>query len=211
MATRNKIYAIVEGHGEANQPSAAEKPAIVVLINRLLRKLQCQTLFVPEKIPPFRLTYSQFFHGEKFENAIRFHLKYPDCAALLVLLDMDDDCPKAKAFNLIARIRSVGTLPFSVAVVCAKREYEAWFLASLESIHPEHRYPNEPEALRDAKGWLKKQFGYRQIRNQSAYTAKLDIELAQTRSRSFRRLCHAIEEIVMSAEYGQCIVTPTFE
>ncbi|CAN5752099.1 hypothetical protein BH10CHL1_BH10CHL1_34720 [soil metagenome] len=209
MATRNKIYAIVEGHGEANQPSPAEKPAVVVLINRLLRKLHCWTLFVPEKIPPFRLTYSQFFHADKFENAIRFHLKYLDCAALLVLLDMDDDCPKEKTFNLIARIRSMGVLPFSVVVVCAKCEYEAWFLASLESIHTGSLYRDDPEARRDAKRWLKKQFGYRQIRDQSSYTGKIDIDLACLRSRSFRRLCHAMEEIVTSVGDGQCIVTPS--
>ncbi len=208
---RNKIYAIVEGHGEANRPSPAEQPAVVVLINRLLRKLQCQTLFVPEKIPPFRLTYSQFFHDDKFENAIRYHIKYVDCAALLILLDMDDDCPKDRAFHLTQRIRSIGLLPFSVAVVCAKREYEAWFLASLESIHPGQFYNGDPEIPRDAKGWLRKQFGYRQIFDQSMYTRKLDIELARIRSRSFRRLCHAIEEIVTSVANEQCIVTPSIE
>jgi hypothetical protein len=102
----------------------------------------------------------------------------------------------------------MGALPFSIAVVCAKREYEAWFLASLESIHAERRYEGDPEAPHDAKGWLKEHFGYRQIRDQSSYTRKLNIELARMRSRSFCRLCHAIEEIVTSVNNHECIVTP---
>jgi hypothetical protein len=208
MAIRNKFYAIVEGHGEANRPSPSEQPAVVIVIKKLSQNLQCRTLFVADKAPVFRLSYSQFFHNEKFENAIRYHTIYPDCAALLVLLDMDDHCPREKAADLTKRIRSMGALPFSVAVVCAKREYEAWFLASLESIHPGQRYAGDPEAPRDAKGLLKKQFGYRQIRDQSSYTRKLDIELARVRSRSFRRLCHAVEELVNSVNHGQCVVTP---
>ncbi len=209
MAMRNKIYAIVEGHGEANRPSPSEQPAVLVLLKRLLQNLQCHTLFIAEKIPPFRLSYSQFFNGEKFENAIRYHIKYSDCAALVVLLDMDDDCPREKAFNLTTRVRSLGMLPFSVVVVCAKREYEAWFLASIESIHGGESYPGDPESRRDAKGWLKKQFKYRPMREQSSYTQKLDIKLAHTRSRSFRRLYHAIEEIATAVASGHQVVTPS--
>jgi hypothetical protein len=208
MAMRNKIYANVEGHGEANRPSPAEQPAVLVLLKRLLQNLQCRTLFIAEKVPPFRLSYSQFFNGEKFENAVRYHIKYSDCAALVILLDMDDDCPKEKAFNLTARVRSLGVLPFSVVVVCAKREYEAWFLASLESIHLGAIYNGDPESPRDAKGWLKKQFKYRQMRDQSSYTHKLNIDLAHKRSRSFRRLYHAIEEIVTAVASEHQVVTP---
>lgn len=211
MVTRNKFYAIVEGHGEANRPSPSEQPAVVILLKKLLQNLQCRTLFVADKAPLFRLSYSQFFHNEKFENAIRYHAIYPDCAALLVLLDMDDHCPKEKAAELTARVRTMGALPFSVAVVCAKREYEAWFLASLESIHAEQHYPGDPEAPRDAKGWLKKQFGYRQIRDQALYTRKLNIELARVRSRSFRRLYHAVEELVAAVNEEQCVVTPVLK
>ncbi|MFN8496008.1 MAG: DUF4276 family protein [Caldilineaceae bacterium] len=211
MAIRNKLYAIVEGHGEATPPSPSEQPAVVVLMKRILRNLQCRTLFVADKAPVFRLSYSQFFNNEKFENAIRYHAIYPDCVALLVLLDMDDDCPREKAADLTARVRTMPSLPFSVAVVCAKREYEAWFLASLESIHAEQYYPGDPEAPRDAKGWLKKQFGYRQIRDQALYTRKLDIELARVRSRSFHRLYHAVEELVAAVNEGQNVVTPALK
>jgi hypothetical protein len=121
---------------------------------------------------------------------------------------MDDDCPKDKGPALAERIRIIGSLPFTVVVVCATREYEAWFLASLESIHPNHTYEGEPEAIRAAKGWLNRKFDYREARDQSAYTRALDIVLAWERSRSFQRLYHAFEEIIASAKANQPTITP---
>jgi hypothetical protein len=205
---RNKIYAIVEGHGEAEAPTEGEQPAVTVLIAKLLQDLQCWTLF-PAKKPPWRMRSSgDFFAANKLENVIRAHTRFPDCAALLVLLDMDDECPKEQGPALAERIRTIEALPFTVVIVCATREYEAWFLASLESIHPSHTYKGEPEAIRAAKGWLKRQFDYREARDQSAYTRALDVVLAWDRSRSFKRLYHAFEQIVAAVETNQAIVTP---
>ena len=207
--TRNKVYAIAEGHGEANKPSKKEQAAVIVLISRLLQELKCWSLFPVEKRPPFRMpSYGSFFRGDKLERAIRLHKMYADCVALLVLIDMDDDCAKEKATELTSRIQKMESLPFSVVVVCARREYEAWFLASLETIHPGQHYPTDPESRRDAKGWLRKQFGYKPTRDQSRYTQDLDIALARERSRSFRRLYHAFEEIATAASTGQCIISP---
>lgn len=176
-----------------------------------MRYIDSPTLFCSEKIPPFRLNYSDFFQGEKFENAIRVHTKYNDCAGLLVLLDMDDDCPKVRAKDLVKRVSSFGALPFSVAIVCAKREYEAWFLAGLESIHPGVRFTGDPESKRDAKGWLRKQFGYKPTQDQSSYTRRLDISLAQERSRSFRRMLAAVDELAKGYTTGNCSLSPIID
>jgi hypothetical protein len=135
-------------------------------------------------------------------------MKFPDCAAILVLVDMDDDCPQEKGPELAGRIQAMGNLPFSVVVVCAKREYEGWFLASLETIHVGYVYQGDPEDRRDAKGWLTREFGYRQVRDQSVYTQELDIALARRKSRSFRRLYHAFEEIVAAANQGVTVISP---
>jgi hypothetical protein len=197
---RNKIYAIVEGQGE--------QTAVPTLIGRLLAELECWTLF-PSKIQPFRLkSYGAFFTEDTLERAIRYHQKFPDCAALLILLDMDDDCPQEMAFILTERIGQLQPLPFSVVVVCAKCEYEAWFLASLESIQPNSTFEDDPEAIRDAKGWLKEQFGYRPVRHQTSYTQKLDFSLARSRSRSFRRLYHAAQELVTAHQNESSVLTP---
>ena len=66
------------------------------------------------------------------ENRLRALKEFADCAAVLVLFDLDDWCPKEVADALARRIRAMEPLPSGV-VVCAKREYEAWFLADLES------------------------------------------------------------------------------
>lgn len=204
--SRNKIYAIVEGQGEANLPNARGRSAVTILTRKLLTELQCWTLFSAEK--PWRMSYSEFFRDDIFERAIRSHKKYHDCAALLVLLDMDDACPITQAFELTKRIAAMEPLPFSVAVVCAKREYEAWFLASLESIHKGERYDNDPEGIRDAKGWLRKKFSYKPTSHQADYTQKLNLALAYSKSRSFRRLYHAFEEIIIATIQGKTVITP---
>ena len=199
---RNKIYAIVEGHGEQR--------AVPHLIGRLLAELNCWTLFPAQKDPPFRMrSYGAFFAGNTLERAIRRHKNFSDCAALLILLDMDDDCPKEKAFTLTRRIEQMEPLPFSVVVVCAKCEYEAWFLAGLESIHPNNTFEDNPEAIRDAKGWLNERFDYSPIRHQANYTQKLNLSLVHSRSRSFRRLHHAIQELIAVHQKETTILTPT--
>ncbi|MEZ4867428.1 MAG: DUF4276 family protein [Caldilineaceae bacterium] len=205
---RNKIYAIVEGQGEANRPIAGGRSAVAVLIQKLLMDLHCWSLFPVEKTPPFRMSYSEFFRGDKFERAIRYHKNLDDCAALLVLLDMDDDCPKTQAFALAKRIAAMESLPFSVVIVCARKEYESWFLASLESIHDGERYDHDPEEIRDAKGWLRKKFGYKPTIHQARYTQKIDPTIAYAKSRSFRRLYHAFEEIVAAVADGGSVITP---
>ncbi len=208
--SRNKIYAIVEGHGEANPPSKGEQPAVIVLISSMLSELgRGWTLFPTEKIPPFRMSYGDFFRGDKLERAIRYYKYFEDCAAILVLLDMDDACPKKKALELSTRILAMEPLPFSVVVVCAKREYEAWFLASLETIQDGKSFDGDPEEKRDAKGWLRQNFGYKQTRHQAKYTRMLDIPLVLKRSRSFRRLYHAFEQIAEAVQNKKIIITPT--
>lgn len=203
---RNKVYTIVEGKGEAHPLRG--KPAIVILVQKLLTAAGCYDLFPAEKYPPFRLPYGQFFSGNKFENALRLHKKHDDCAAVLILLDMDNDCATEKAAALAARVRHMEPLPFSVVIVCAVREYEAWFLASLESIHSGHTYPGDPETRRDAKGWLRQQFKYRPTHDQAAYTQHLDVTLAYERSRSFRRLHHAVTEIQQAINTNAPVITP---
>lgn len=205
---RNKIYAIVEGHGEADTAKSGRRPAVTILVARILQSLGSPGIYPNEKHPPFRMSYGEFFRGDKLERAIRYHAKYADCAALLILLDMDDECPAQKAADLVTRVHSLGDLGFSVAIVCAKREYESWFLASLESIHRGETYSGDPEAIRDAKGYLRKRYGYKPTIHQAQYTEVMDISITGERSRSFRRMQHAIAEILEAWNNGINTVTP---
>ena len=76
-----------------------------------------------------------------------------------------------------------------IAVVLAKHEFEAWFLAAAESLRGERGLrsdidpPSDPEAIRGAKEWLynRMQSGktYRSKRDQPALTARLNLEQAR--------------------------------
>ena len=137
--------------------------------------------------------------------------------AVLVLLDLEDGCPKREARALAADLRAL-SLPYPVAVVLAYREYEAWFLASLPSIAPAvdslpdgASYEDDPEARRGCKERLTALMPpgrtYKETLDQPAFTSVLDFDQAAERSRSFRRLCRALDELVARA--GQPgIVTP---
>ena len=205
---RNKVYAIVEGQGEANRPMPSEQPAVATLTLRLLQYFGCYDLFPAPR--PWRLRSSgEFFRDNILERTLRAHTAFADCAGVLVLMDLEDDCPGLRGPELAERIRNMGsTLPFSVAVTCAYREYETWFLVSLDTIHPGESCPENAESHRDAKGWLRERFGYREVRDQARYTRSLDIEVTRQRSRSFQRLCHAFEELIAARATSQPTVTP---
>ncbi len=91
----------------------------------------------------------------------------------------------------------------------AHREYEAWFLASIESLAGQYGLPEEiqyvgdPEAKRGVKEWLSahmpKGEPYDETYHQPKMTAKMDMDLAYSRSRSFRRMVHAVEQIIESS------------
>lgn len=144
--------------------------------------------------------------------------KIKNCGAILILLDLDDGCPKKEAEKLAEEIRALG-LAQPVAIVFAHREYEAWFLASLSTIAGHEGLPfdvvyqGEVEQKRDAKGWLQAQMPphskYNPMSHQKKFTSLIDLELAYENSRSFRRLYHAIAELLEAAQKGERgIVSP---
>ncbi len=141
------------------------------------------------------------------DQATYLRIEAPD--AVLILLDLDDGCPLEEARSLAAAWRA-HALPFPVAVVLAHREFEAWFLASLPSIAPNTddlpdglTYDDEPEGKRGVKEWLTAQMPkgrtYEETLHQKVYVKHLDPEAAQARSRSFRRLLSALQDVTSGA------------
>ena len=132
---------------------------------------------------------------------------------VLILLDLDDECPATVARELAAHISTAG-LPFPVAVVFAKCEFEAWLIASIETVSADDpRFPNgltfdgDPDGLRGAGEWVEAHTTptYTKSTDQKPFAARIDLETARARSRSFRRLCHALDELATGTP-GQ--VTP---
>ncbi len=142
---------------------------------------------------------------KKLEKFLAHAQNKPDCAAVLVLVDADNDCPVTEAKKLSKRCQeAVVSVP--VQVVYAHREFESWLLASIESIRGNHGISEnaflqvDVEAVSNPKKWITDQMphgmAYKETTHQAALAGQINLNLARMRSRSFQRLCHALEQLV---------------
>lgn len=189
-----KIYPIVEGHGEV--------AAAPVLLRRLLAQAECYGMDVGT---PIRRTQSQFRSKETVQVAVHLAKLQPGCAAVVLLFDGEDDCPKELAEKVRTWAKeAAGETPCDVVI--AYREYETWFVAALESLSGQYGIrtdataPANPESRRDAKGWLEefmpRHRAYSETGDQPAMSARFDMGLAHQRNRSFRKLVKAIGDLL---------------
>ena len=201
-----RIIPIVEGEGEVE--------AVPLLLRRILEYNGQWNWSVGR---PTRAGHLDVLR-HRLSRVLQRAQQEPDCAGILILLDLDDGCPYEEARNLAAQVRQLN-LPIPVAIVFAHREYEAWFLASLATIAgsyglpPDLTYPGDVEARRGVKECLTRQMPshmpYKETVHQAKFTARIDLALARDNSRSFRRLLHAVEQLVQAAGTPQPgFVTP---
>lgn len=191
-----KLGTLVTGHGEVQ--------AIPVLLRRVAASLGVDAIQVPM---PFRLPEGKLFKDRELERAVRFiSSKVEPDGGVLILLDADTeahDCPATEAPKLLAKAREAAP-NVCVEVVMAKHEYEAWFLAAASSIAGKRtlpaqlEVPDEPEEIRDAKGWLSQRMakGYSETVDQPALSAVFDIDLARRHSRSFDKFVRSVSALV---------------
>jgi hypothetical protein len=201
------IISLVEGRGDES--------ALPALIDKILRDTNSWKWYVGTPIKVQNLG--------KLRKELVYYLSRAankkNCGAILVVLDSDDECPKEEAEKLAHAIQPLN-LAVPVAIVFAHREYEAWFLASLPTIAGHHGLPadvlyeGEVESKRDVKGWLRQQMSrnrYNPTSHQKKFTSLIELELAYDclrpaplgNYRSFRRLYHAIEQLLEAAEKGE--------
>ena len=195
-----KIIPIIEGQGEIE--------AVPTLLYKILHDLQQWQWQIGK---PFRA--NSLGRLKKYlTSLLRKASNRKDCGAILILLDLDDGCAVDTAKQLVDEVRKL-KLAQPVAIVFAVREYEAWFLASLPTIIGHYSLPSDLiyegdiESKRDVKGWFAQRMGpskrYNPTTHQKLFTSLIDIELAYENSRSFRRLYHAIEQLLEAAEKRQ--------
>ncbi|MGH8674709.1 MAG: DUF4276 family protein [Burkholderiales bacterium] len=200
------IQPIVEGQGDVS--------AVPLLLRRLRDEAQIWELDVGK---PHRRRRTQLVNRDSLRSAVRVAALRADCAGILVLFDADDDCPAELAPTLEEWAReAAGTIP--CAVVMANREYEAWFLASIETLRgrsdvlPEAASHADPEAPRDAKGELERRMrsgaSYSATVDQPGMTAHLDLESAYRRCRSFRKLVSAFGALAGAAGMAPAVWPP---
>jgi hypothetical protein len=196
------IQPIVEGHGEV--------PAIPVLVRKL-----GELMGIPfvEVGTPFRSKRSLLAQKDGLQRVIGRARQEPGCAAILVIFDADDDCPKDEAPKLLKwAVKAAAPLP--CAIVMANREYESWLLGCLEvllqarGIIPAQPYDGNPETKRDAKGELERRFGsdfyYVEKKDQPALTALADWEVVHKRCRSFQKMAKETRRL-----FSACGLSPS--
>ena len=192
------IVPIVEGHGEANGlPNLLRN----ILFNHFSR-------YDVEIDRPVRAKGRQDLEL-RLETHIGRATDRDTCDGILILVDADVDCPVKVANTLRCEVRKLG-VSVPVEIVYAHHSYESWFLASIESIRgvagisETAMFDGNPDEIPDPKEWLRRHLrqgiAYKETTHQPELSARIDIVSAHTSSRSFRKLCHAVEQLIEEIE-----------
>lgn len=187
-----KIQPVVEGHGEVE--------AVPVLLRRLLHDAQIWTVGVGR---PIRRSRSQLATQKGITQAMELARAQPECGGILVLFDGDDDCP-AKLGPQVQTWATESSLGTPCAVCMAHREYEAWFLATADSLrgHKAMKADAEPhpkpESKRNAKSQLELLMlgAYKETMHQAAFSSKFSLKDAFDKCRSFKKLVTSVRTLI---------------
>lgn len=193
---------MVEGDGDVD--------ALPELLNRILsQRFNRYDIVVPQGKSKVVKANGRQKLINKLEKFLQHAQNKPNCGAILVLVDTDKDCPVTLAQQLNQRCESIGAR-CPVQVVCAHRSYESWFLASLDTIRGQNGIACtavlhcEVEDVARPKHWLNGQMppgqAYKETIHQGTLSRRIDLDLAYRNSRSFRRLFHAMEELLGAIE-----------
>ena len=134
-------------------------------------------------------------------------LRQPGCAAVLIMFDGDGDCPAELAPRVHRWAKeAAGGVPCEV--VLPHREYEAWFLAAIESLRGNRGIKSDapphpdPEAPRGAKAALEARMhasaSYLATMHQPAFSARFSMAAAHARCRSFRKLTKSFGDLLLA-------------
>ena len=190
-----KIGCLVEGESEVG--------TVPLLIRRIAANLYPELpIVVP---PPIRRPRNKVVKENELERAVEFVARQiGGQGAIFIILDSDKDCPAELGPALLHRA-SQARSDLPIAVVLAKHEFEAWFLAAAESLRGRRglknnlNSPDNPEAIRGAKEWLSQRMEagrtYRETQDQPALAALFDIEQAR-RADSFDKCYRDIARLL---------------
>ena len=192
----SSIASIVEGYGEVS--------ALPILLRRLASEWRPGVAVNP--LQPIRVRRDRFLNrDDEFRRQLLLAAaKSGDDGWILIVLDADDDCPADLGQEIYRRAQQ-HIAHRQLSVVLANREFEAWFIAASQSLHGvrgftlPHGEVIHAETPRDAKGWMRDRMRngtYREILDQPAFTARIDLQQAFDNSRSFRKLCAEWERYV---------------
>lgn len=194
------VASIVEGHGEQQA------------VQRLLRRIaavaapQAQ-LRVNE---PIRVKAGSFLNDggyfSRYVSLAAAKARQEIAGHVLILLDCEDECPGRLGPKLLSQASAIAP-DVNITVALAYREYETWFMAAVESLRGVEGMsdtvvrPANPEATRNAKGWLGRHmpYGYDPIAHQLVFTGVFDLDDARAVP-SFDRLYRKIAALLTPLE-----------
>ena len=190
------IAAIVEGHGEI----AALRPLIYNIIE------SSEGLVYPDILRPYREPWGSLVNKSgDLERCAEITLREGGPSSrLMVLIDADGYCPADLGPSLRDRL----TDQFSnrlVSVTVADREYESWFIASVESIAEfigadiAVQVPDNIEEIVNPKRWLEQNVlkrRYKETADQASFSSHINVPMARQRSLSFNRFCLELERLL---------------
>lgn len=189
-----RVAAIVEGDGEVE--------AVPVLIRRI--GVAVSPLTPPTVLKPIRVRRQRLLKEGELERHVRLAaVRAGDGGGILILLDANGSCPAEIGPLILQRARALGT-GCRIEAALAKCEYETWFVEVVESIAgargfpPDVSAPEDPEAIRGAKEWLRNRMhgSYRPTADQAALSAGFDMALARRRSPSFGKMWRAVTALL---------------
>ena len=185
---------VVEGHGEVDAA-----PELARRIGAALRDP-----IVPATPRPIRVSRGKLVQPYGLERAVKLaELNAGPCGAIMVLIDADNDCPATLGPELQARARNAVGMNIPVAVVLAKSEFEAWFIAAVESLRGNRGLsadvarPAAPEEIVGAKEWLGRHMtdSYSPTLDQVAFVSAMDLNVART-AESFDKFWRETERLL---------------
>lgn len=180
----------------------AEVESIPVLFRRILEHQNIHDVSIAR---PFRVKRNRVVRPNELERAVTLAVSdRADVAAVIVVLDPDDDCPAQLGPELLARARTATVLP--TAIVLAQKEFECWFLGAKESlrgtrgIRNDSTAPQHPEEIRGAKERLTQNMipgrRYLEVDDQPAFADSMNLDQAQARCPSFAKLMRDLNRLV---------------
>jgi hypothetical protein len=193
-----EIACIVEGDGE--------EEALPVLLRRIIEQFDPALAWTIRLHPPIRRPRDQLKRQEILVRVIDLAARrLTGPGAVLVLIDADDACPASLGPTMLSWARAARSDTL-ISVVLASIEYEAWFLASAESLRGHRGLPDnlipppDPEAISGAKEWLSRHLprgqSYSPTEHQASFSAMVDLDLARQRAPSFDKLCRDVRRLV---------------
>ena len=202
------------------------------LVHKLLARHQAkEALFVDDHVIQLGGLTSLVNRGGESDwvSKVKAAHKRGNVGAMLLVLDGDFSgksfqttegklpfCAKTYASLLAKRAREAGAGNlFSLGVVIARAEFESWLIAGCPELtkqcQPHENADFLENGMKGAKKWISERTKgpYKPTRHQDEWTGRINLDTPLLNNmRSFKRMCHAIEELVQSVREGRFVCTP---